>query len=127
MAKQNPPSIVAFPTKEIERILEDNKVSQAMAASYMKFYAPDIELAGWESSQMPDLTYVYAYSHQLCDFLEKKLNDPSEAEMAVAEQYDSDQIPFTVEEVIMLTGVIKAVEKSVVTLKMRYNISFEVH
>tara|TARA_R100000008_G_scaffold38224_1_gene21787 strand:- start:51 stop:434 length:384 start_codon:yes stop_codon:yes gene_type:complete len=127
MAKENPKSVVAFPAKEIKRILEDNSSSKGIAASYIKFYAPEVELDEWEGSQMPFLTDVYSYCHQLCDFLDRKLNDPTEAELAVAEQHGTGNVMFTIDEIMMLTGVVKAIEKSRSILKMNYNISFEVH
>ena len=113
---------MAFPTKEIKRILEENGASKGIAASYIKFYASEIELADWETSQMPHLTDIYSYSHQLCDFLDRKINEPTEAELTASENYGVENIIFTVDEIMMLTGVVKAIERSRSILKTNYNI-----
>ena len=121
MSNQKAPPLLAFPVEEIRKLLLEVQTAKSMAASYIKFYAPDVELINWDNSQMPTLTDVFSYSHQMVEFLTAKLTILEEMEEPI------EAVPFAPEEVMMLTGVIKAIEKSKMTLKLKFNVSFEVH
>ena len=129
MTEQKAPPMMAFPANEIRRICKTTEVTKILASSYIQTFARGVDLEVWELSQMPLLIEVYSYSNQLCDFLNRKIENPTKEELLAATKFENSEnaIPFLYEEIIMMTGVVKTIDTNKNLLLLNFNLSLEAH
>lgn len=110
---------VAIPIKTIESMWEEMVQRREVVSCFIKHYAPKIEIGDWETSQMPELILAYGSYAQLLDYLDKKLSDQN--------SMSGEGILFAEQELLLLTEAVRLADTCKNTLKVKFNISLEVH
>jgi len=123
------PNILSFPLEKLMKILEECDQITSMTRTLLKWYTAETELEKWDESAIPLLIDVHASAGKVTDFLMAKLKEPTPEEllMTAAMGIAEDALPFTGSEVMMISSALSMIDQNKTMLKLKYNISYEVH
>ena len=123
------PAIIAFPLDKLQSILEELDQATNMTRTLLKWYVTETDLEGWDESAIPLLMDIHASANKLDEFLMSKLKNPTPEELLIsaAMGISKDALPFHEEEVMMISGALTMIDQNKMTLRAKFNISFEVH
>ena len=129
MNEANPPPVIAFPMIKLVAILEELSTIAHLSQSLLKWYMADTELEDWDDSALPTLIDINGSSSKLTQFITDKIKNPSPEELliAAAMEFKEDTLPFMEAELVMISSVLGTIDQNKALLRMKYNISFEVH
>ena len=125
-----PPPIIAFPVAKLKSIMTELEQIESLSKSLLKWYVPETDLEKWEDSPVPMICEIYTSANKLSQFLTGKLKEPTPEELVVAAAMQMERgvvLPFIESEVIMISSTLTLIVQNKMYLKMKHNISYEVH
>ncbi len=129
MSEVKPPPVIAFPLEKLTSILDELSHLENLSRSLLKWYASETELEEWDESALPTLIDISASAAKLTQFIVDKMKNPTPEELLVAAAmgFGKDTLPFMEQEVVMISSALSMIDQHKTMLRMKYNISFEVH
>ena len=129
MSEVKPPPVIAFPLEKLMGILDELSHLENLSRSLLKWYISETELEDWDESAVPTLVDINGSASKLTQFIVDKMKNPTPEELLVAAAmgFSEDTLPFMEAEVIMISSALKMIDQHKTMLRMKYNISFEVH
>ena len=124
-----PPNIVKFPIAKLLGILEEMSHLEGLGRSLLKWYVTETELDNWEGGPIPLLIDTLGSAGKVKDFINEKITNPTPEEQLIAASmgFDDDTLPFAEAEVMMISSALTLLDQNKAMLKMKHNVSFEVH
>lgn len=122
-------NILSFPLEKLQKILEECDQITSMTRTLLKWYTAETELEKWDESAIPLLIDIHASAGKVNDFLMAKFKEPTPEELLIASAMGiaEDALPFTESEVMMISGALTMIDQNKTMLRIKYNISYEVH
>ena len=129
MSQAKAPKIISFPVEKLLSILEEVSTLESLGRSLLKWYVTETELQSWDASPVPLLIDTVASTAKVRDFIDDKLYNPTPEEQLIAASMGikDDCLPFSEQEVMMVSSALTMLEQNKQMLKLQHNVSFEVH
>ena len=98
-----------------------------MLGLQLKEYISEVKMEDWDSSPIPDFMETIVILQALRQFLDNKINKPSEEEVKFATANNIKDVLVTAEELSLLQSMVITLEDQKELLKSQYNFDYAVN
>jgi hypothetical protein len=98
-----------------------------MLAQQLKEYVAEVKMEDWDESPIPDFMETMVILQALRQFLDNKINKPSEEEVKFATANNIKDVLVTAEELSLLQSMVITLEDQKELLKSQYNFDYAVN
>jgi len=98
-----------------------------MLAQQLKEYVAEVKMEDWDESPIPDFMETMVILQALRQFLDNKINKPSEEEVKFATTNNIKDVLVTAEELSVMQSMVITLEDQKELLKSQYNFDYAVN